>query len=141
MSAMHNLHAFVLVAILATLALAAPMPERASGNASSFAVPRVRNSEYVRDPAKAMNRAYRKFGWQMGVPVISGNGVEWTNSSDTPLGEAEGAITSFVRALAASTTSSASTASATAVALSDESGKVTATPAQSGAEYLSQVCK
>lgn len=136
---MHSMHTFILLAVLATLALAAPMPKRSFGGArSSFAVPRVRKTGYVRDPSRAMSRAYRKFGWEMSIPVSDdSDSVSWTSSAEDAL-DTESLVYNVVKA-AAATSTSASTASTTSAASSEESGEVVATPAQNGAEYLSQV--
>ncbi|CAD0088734.1 unnamed protein product [Aureobasidium vineae] len=68
---MHNLSALLLVAILATAALAAPTAQQASSNTlskRSFIVPRIRKAGYIRKPSEAMGRAYRKYGWSMTTP-------------------------------------------------------------------------
>lgn len=135
---MLNLQALLLCAVLATLALAAPMPSRSFDLLTSFKVPRTRNTGYVRDPAKAMSRAYRKFGWNMPVPVSiipssSPSSVAWANSSDS-----ESEVPSYVKA-ASQTVSSSSSSSTSTAAAGDDSGEVTATPADNGAEYLSKV--
>ncbi|KAI4725999.1 acid protease [Aureobasidium sp. EXF-10728] len=68
---MHNLSALLLVAILATVALAAPTAQQTSSNTlskRSFIVPRIRKAGYIRKPSEAMGRAYRKYGWSMTTP-------------------------------------------------------------------------
>ncbi|KAH0406192.1 acid protease, partial [Aureobasidium melanogenum] len=68
---MHRIFAFLLVAILATVALAAPTAKQTSSNTlskRSFIVPRIRKTGYIRKPAEAMARAYRKYGWSMTTP-------------------------------------------------------------------------
>ncbi|KAH0345640.1 acid protease, partial [Aureobasidium melanogenum] len=68
---MHRLFALLLVAILATVALAAPTAKQTSSNTlskRSFIVPRIRKTGYIRKPAEAMARAYRKYGWSMTTP-------------------------------------------------------------------------
>lgn len=135
---MRNLQALVLCAILATLALAAPTPSHSSDLVTSFKVPRTRNKGYVRDPAKAMSRAYRKFGWNMPVPLSiipssSTSSVAWANSSNS-----ESEVPSYVKAVSPSVSTSSSS-STSAAAAGDESGEVSATPAEDRAEYLSKV--
>lgn len=80
---MHRLIALLLVAILATAALAAPTAKQAPSNTlskRSFIVPRIRKVGYVRKPAEAMARAYRKYGWSMSTP----DGSPWAADFKAP---------------------------------------------------------
>lgn len=80
---MHRLLALFLVAILATVALAAPTAKQASSNTlskRSFIVPRIRKTGYIRKPAEAMARAYRKYGWSMTTP----DGSPWAADFNAP---------------------------------------------------------
>jgi hypothetical protein len=80
---MHRLLALLLVAILATVALAAPTAKQASTPSlkkRSFTIPRIRKTGYIRKPSEAMGRAYRKFGWSMTTP----DGSPWVAVSKTP---------------------------------------------------------
>ncbi|CAD0089278.1 unnamed protein product [Aureobasidium mustum] len=80
---MHRLIALILVAILATAALAAPTAKQAPSNTlskRSFIVPRIRKVGYVRKPAEAMARAYRKYGWSMSTP----DGSPWAADFKAP---------------------------------------------------------
>lgn len=80
---MHRLLALLLVAILATVALAAPTTKQASTHSlkkRSFTIPRIRKTGYIRKPSEAMGRAYRKFGWSMTTP----DGSPWVAVSKTP---------------------------------------------------------
>ncbi|KAH0361931.1 acid protease, partial [Aureobasidium melanogenum] len=68
---MHRLLALLLIATLATVALAAPTAKQTAPNTlskRSFIVPRIRKTGYIRKPAEAMARAYRKYGWSMTTP-------------------------------------------------------------------------
>lgn len=158
---MHNLYSFVVLAVLATLALAAPTPERITKR--SFTVPRIRNPAYVRDPAQAMARAYRKFGWGdlLGSDSIfglgsgeqggSGQGASSTSSATTSVasssnnsdsednsGSSESSATSSSAAAATSTTApfsnSTATSAASAAANSTSSTGETGTVAAKPAE-------
>jgi len=80
---MHRTLALLLVALLATVALAAPTAKQASPNIlkkRSFTIPRIRKTGYIRKPSEAMGRAYRKFGWSMTTP----DGSPWVAVSKTP---------------------------------------------------------
>lgn len=80
---MHRTLALLLVAILATVALAAPTAKHASAHSlkkRSFTIPRIRRTGYIRKPSEAMGRAYRKFGWSMTTP----DGSPWVAVSKTP---------------------------------------------------------
>ncbi|KAK6007624.1 hypothetical protein QM012_004438 [Aureobasidium pullulans] len=80
---MHRLIVLLLVAILATAALAAPTAKQASSNTlskRSFIVPRIRKTGYIRKPAEAMARAYRKYGWSMTAP----DGSPWAADFKAP---------------------------------------------------------
>lgn len=80
---MHRLLALLLVAIVATVALAAPTAKQASSNTlskRSFIVPRIRKTGYIRKPAEAMARAYRKYGWSMTTP----DGSPWAADFNAP---------------------------------------------------------
>jgi hypothetical protein len=80
---MHRLLALLFVAILATVALAAPTAKQASTHSlkkRSFTIPRIRKTGYIRKPSEAMGRAYRKFGWSMTTP----DGSPWVAVSKTP---------------------------------------------------------
>ncbi|KAI5273394.1 acid protease [Aureobasidium subglaciale] len=80
---MHHSVALLLVAILATVALAAPTAKQTATQSlskRSFTVPRVRKAGYIRKPSEAMGRAYRKFGWSMTTP----DGTPWVAVSKTP---------------------------------------------------------
>lgn len=80
---MHRTLTLLLVAILATVALAAPTAKQASTNTlkkRSFTIPRIRKTGYIRKPSEAMGRAYRKFGWSMTTP----DGSPWVAVSKTP---------------------------------------------------------
>jgi hypothetical protein len=80
---MHRLLALLLVAILATVALAAPTAKQATTHSlkkRSFTIPRIRKAGYIRKPSEAMGRAYRKFGWSMTTP----DGSPWVAVSKTP---------------------------------------------------------
>lgn len=80
---MHRLLALLLVAILATVALAAPTAKQTSTHSlkkRSFTIPRIRKTGYIRKPSEAMGRAYRKFGWSMTTP----DGSPWVAVSKTP---------------------------------------------------------
>lgn len=80
---MHRTLALLLVAILATVALAAPTAKQASTHSlkkRSFTIPRIRKTGYIRKPSEAMGRAYRKFGWSMTTP----DGSPWVAVSKTP---------------------------------------------------------
>ena len=133
---MHNMQGLFVFAILAIVALAAAMPARSiAPHNKSFTVPRVRKTGYVRDPSRAMNRAYRKYGWKMSVPVSNhaGGGAETASGDETSVD-----FINFVKsATADSASSSASSTSATGQG--DDTGEVAATPADNGAEYLSKV--
>ena len=137
---MHSTQALFLFAFLAVMALAAPtMSNRKIGTHNkSYSIPRVRKTGYVRDPSRAMSRAYRKFGWQMSAPVNSSDGrVAWTDDSESAVDTNNGVV-SFVKTAATSEAAS-TTSSAAAAGTSDDSGEVKATPADNGAEYLSEV--
>lgn len=80
---MHRLLALLLVAILATVALAAPTAKQVPSNPlpkRSFTVPRIRKIGYIRKPAEAMARAYRKYGWSMTTP----DGSPWAADFNAP---------------------------------------------------------
>lgn len=80
---MHRTLTLLLVAILATVALAAPTAKQASTHSlkkRSFTIPRIRKTGYIRKPSEAMGRAYRKFGWSMTTP----DGSPWVAVSKTP---------------------------------------------------------
>lgn len=127
----------IFFAILASVALAAPTPRQSSGTHSSFTIPRTRNTGYVRDGSKAMSRAFRKFGWQMSIPIESSSSITWMNSSDSASStEADDGFANFVKVASATASSASSTTTASG---SEESGEVAATPADDGAEYLSKV--
>lgn len=86
---MHRLFALLLVAILATVALAAPTAKQTSSNTlskRSFIVPRIRKTGYIRKPAEAMARAYRKYGWSMTTPDGSPWAAEFNAGTAMDLG-------------------------------------------------------
>ncbi|KAH0260944.1 acid protease, partial [Aureobasidium melanogenum] len=86
---MHRLFALLLVAILATVALAAPTAKQTSSNTlskRSFIVPRIRKTGYIRKPAEAMARAYRKYGWSMTTPDGSPWAAEFNAGTTMDLG-------------------------------------------------------
>lgn len=146
---MQHHYTLFLFAILATIALAAPT-KRSFGLSvgftmnNSFKVSRTRNTEYVRSPSKALTRAYRKFGWEMpsslsdlisdfeglvtGTSATASTSVS-SSSTTVDLSGAKYASSSVVASASASATASTS----------NETGEVTATPADEGAEYLSEV--
>ncbi|KAH0174936.1 acid protease, partial [Aureobasidium melanogenum] len=95
---MHRLFALLLVAILATVALAAPTAKQTSSNTlskRSFIVPRIRKTGYIRKPAKAMARAYRKYGWSMTTPDGSPWAADFNAGTNVGLG-ADASSTSSV---------------------------------------------
>ncbi|TIA48254.1 hypothetical protein D6C77_09976 [Aureobasidium pullulans] len=163
---MHHTFALLLVAILATVALAAPTAKQATAQTlskRSFTIPRIRKTGYVRKPSEAMGRAYRKFGWSRTTP----DGSPWiavsktptttsydadTSSSDTtsdvsdesytaPKTHASAKVKTFLAATLSWGVSAPATSSAAPAAEEedDETGEVIATPADNGAEYLSPV--
>ncbi|KAH0416895.1 acid protease, partial [Aureobasidium melanogenum] len=86
---MHRLFALLLVAILATVALAAPTAKQTSSNTlskRSFIVPRIRKTGYIRKPAEAMARAYRKYGWSMTTPDGSPWAADFNAGTNVGLG-------------------------------------------------------
>ncbi|KAH0277190.1 acid protease, partial [Aureobasidium melanogenum] len=86
---MHRIFAFLLVAILATVALAAPTTKQTSSNTlskRSFIVPRIRKTGYIRKPAEAMARAYRKYGWSMTTPDGSPWAADFNAGTNVGLG-------------------------------------------------------
>jgi len=128
---MHSTHTILLSAVLAITALAAPTPHVPVNK--HFAVPRVRQTGYVRDGSRAMTQAFRKFGWQMSTPVASSNDNANTDAETSGIDIGSGLAT-LVKAV---TPVSASSVPSTAD--QDSQGEVAATPADNGAEYLSQV--
>ncbi|KAG9972556.1 acid protease, partial [Aureobasidium melanogenum] len=86
---MHRLLALLLVAIVATVALAAPTTKQAPPNTlskRSFIVPRIRKTGYIRKPAEAMARAYRKYGWSMTTPDGSPWAADFNAGTNVGLG-------------------------------------------------------
>ncbi|GAB7355937.1 hypothetical protein MBLNU459_g6575t1 [Dothideomycetes sp. NU459] len=129
------MHSALFFANLATIALAAPTPERPTTR--SFTVPRVRNNDFVRDPASAMAKVYHKYGWgnftlDFGpdLPVGPAFGGSTTSTSTSTTEDSSSAVATSEES-AATTGSSSSSGS--------ETGTVTATPADNGAEYLCPV--
>ncbi|OCL12028.1 acid protease [Glonium stellatum] len=116
---MPSLRFFLLVALLATVALAHPSPARRKLVARSFKVPRSLNPNHPTglNGGDAMAKAYRKFGWGMiGARHRGGKSrkPKASTNSTTP------------------TTSAPNTTQ-------DETGEVTATPEQNAALFLSPV--
>lgn len=150
---MYRTLALFLMAVLATVALAAPTTKQTvkqSLSKRSFTVPRVRKAGYVRNPSQAMGRAYRKFGWTMTNP----DGSAWTAVSKTPtnvessdnLASASDAsstsaplVFASARVKVASSSAFPNSSAATSTEETDETGEVVATPKDNGAEYLSPV--
>jgi len=130
---MYNTKTLLLGAALAIAALTAPTPQVPVNQPASFAVPRVRQTGYVRDGSRAMVQAYRKFGWQMSTPGAASNDNASTETGTSEIDIGVG-LSSFVEAIAP-----ASASSAPSTADQDSKGEVAATPAHDGAEYLSQV--
>jgi len=144
---MHSLLTFVLVAVLATCALAAPTPNKALVKRTfSYSVKPRR--AIIRTPRQELVRTYNKFGWQI---------VLW-NPTDSPFGNLFGGDSTpdsspaapASTPAAAGSSDTASTAAAAAPAADGgatggasssggKSGEVAATPEQGESEYLEKV--
>ena len=116
---MPSLRFFLLVALLATIALAHPSPARRKLVARSFKVPRSLNPDHPTglNGGDAMAKAYRKFGWGLiGARHRGGKSRKPMASTNT-------------------TTPTTTTPNTTQA----ETGEVTATPEQNASLFLSPV--
>ena len=148
------------LAFLASVALAAPTPDHTYEEVvtkSSFAVPRIRNENHVRNGTHALAKAYAKFGWSQSLRGSSsgsagsgdfawlfpdsassegrGSGGEGNSGSDS--GSSAQSVTSALSGNDGSATTTTAQASTTVVTQSattlENKASGTAAPAGSGA--------
>ncbi|KAJ9627812.1 hypothetical protein H2203_003030 [Taxawa tesnikishii (nom. ined.)] len=152
---MLGLRSFILLAVLATLALAAPTPQR-NINKRSFSVPRVRRANYKRDPTAAMVKAYRKFGFTFNAALANATGGStmhpdgaghhnWHMGNHLPIVTPSTASSVSGDSAVVSTAnkvdvqSLAATGSSGVIGSGKVTGEVSATPVDNAAEYISPV--